>query len=37
MLKFIQLLNAAGQTLKNLAVYISKAFEERNLALNDIT
>ena len=37
MLKFIQLLNAAGKTLKHLAVYISKAFEERNLVLNDIT
>ena len=36
MLKFIQLLNSTGKTLKNLAVYISKAFEERNLLVNDV-
>ena len=37
MMKFVQLLNSTGKTLKNLALYISKAFEERNLLLNDVT
>ena len=35
MLKFIQLLNSTGKVLKNLALYVPKAFEERNLALNE--
>ena len=37
MLKFLQLLNTSGKVLKHLAIYISKAFEERNRALNEIT
>ena len=28
-LKFIELLNSSGKTLRNLAVYISKAFEKK--------
>ena len=35
MLKFIQLVNSTGKLLKNLALYVYKAFEERNLALNE--
>ena len=35
MLKFIQLLNSTGKVLKNLALYISKAFEERNMTINE--
>ena len=35
MLKFIQLLNSTGKVIKNLALYVSKAFEERNLTLNE--
>ena len=35
MLKFIQLLNSTGKVLKNFALYISKAFEERNMTINE--
>ena len=36
MLKFVQLLNSSGNTLKRLSIYITKAFAARNVAFNDI-
>ena len=36
MLKRIQLLNLNGNTLKRLSTFITKAFEVRNSAINDI-
>lgn len=36
MYKFIQLLNSTGKTLKNLAIFITNAFQARNESLNDI-
>ena len=35
-LKFIELLNSSGKTLRNLAVYIIKGFEKRNRTINNI-
>ena len=36
MLKLIQLINSSGNTLKRLSIFITKAFEVRNSAINDI-
>ena len=36
MLKLIQLLHSSENTLKLLSVFITKAFEVRNSAINDI-
>ena len=36
MLKLIQLLNSSGNTLKHLSIFIIKAFEVRNSAIDDI-
>ena len=35
MFKFIELLNSTGNSLKNLALYVTKAFELRNETLNN--
>ena len=34
--KFIQLLDSSGNVLKRLAIFIKKAFEARNEALNEV-
>ena len=36
MFRFIELLNTTAKSLKNLALYVTKAFELRNETLNDI-
>ena len=36
MLKFIQLLNVSGNTLKRLSVFITQAFKTRTLAINNV-
>ena len=36
MYKFLELLNSKGKCLKNLALYIIKAFEVRNTTINNI-